>query len=183
MSGALVKWNGGQMVKPSPVGRCRAAREAALALLRPAPVLPARTNGNGSPAIMRAGDVVDVPHICSVREEPYVARYVIGADGRYRYAQTIKVTEALFLGLYAGNPHRAVVPCEATAEETCPWCGASGFGSIRCGVCHCEICYGRTAGLFFRCRPSCPGQGNMVWISEPHEGVKPSETRRRWGTR
>lgn len=183
MAGELVKWIGGQLVKPKSPGEKRRLIGDALALFRPAPVLPARTNGNGSTAIMRAGDVVDLPRICAVHDRPYAARYVIGADGRYRHAQTIKVTEALFLGQYAGNPHKAVVPCEATADETCPWCGASGFGSIRCGVCHCEICYGRTAGLFFRCRPSCPGQGNMVWISEPHEGVKPSETRRRWGTR
>lgn len=123
------------------------------------------------------GQVVDLPRICAVHDKLYAARYIRGADGRFRHAQSIKVTDALYLGQYADNPHRTLVPAGDLADETCPWCGASGFSSVRCGSCGKEICYGKTTGRFFRCRASCPGQGNMVSKDRGHEGVTPSSRR------
>lgn len=169
MSGALVKWRGGELVKaPSPIDENRRALNEALALLKPAP--PARTQA--------AGEIVDLPRLCGVHEgRAYAARYVRGSDGRFHHAQTIKVTEALFLGQYADSAQKAVVPGEDITDETCPWCGASGFGSIHCGTCGHEVCYGRTAGRFFRCRLSCGGKGNMTTDNRAHVGVAPHETR------
>ena len=126
----------------------------------------------------RGGEVVDVPRRCAVHDiRTYAARYILGNDGRFHYAQTIKVTESLYLGQYADNPERRLVPASDIAEETCPWCGASGFGAVRCGDCGLEICYGRTVGRFFRCRPSCGGQGTMVSEPRSSEGVAPCMSR------
>jgi len=126
----------------------------------------------------RGGEVVDLPRICAVHDRPYAARYVAGTDGRFRHAQTIGVTEALYLGQYADglNPTRFLNSGDL-GDETCPWCGASGFGSVRCGTCNREICFGKTVGRYFRCRDSCGGQGTMVSEFRAHEGVTPGSTR------
>ncbi|MGP0076174.1 MAG: hypothetical protein ACLPWF_29995 [Bryobacteraceae bacterium] len=125
----------------------------------------------------RGGEVVDVPRICALHNKPSAARYVAGSDGRFRYAQSIRVTESLYLGQYADNTNRQLVPASDIGDETCPWCGASGFGSVRCGTCGKEICYGKTTGRYFRCRDSCGGQGVMVSEDRRHEGVTPNSPR------
>lgn len=177
MSRELVKWLGGKLV-PSPIAENRRVLTEALTLVRPAPL--ARGNAAGLPAFASGepGQIVDVPRRCAVHEDRiYAARYVRGADGRFHHAQTIKVTEALFLAQYADTTRGAVVPGRDMADEICPWCGASGFGSVYCGICRFEICYGRTTGRYFRCRPSCPNKGNMTMDNRSHEGVTPKETR------
>ncbi len=170
MSRALVKWQGGKLAGPSPVGDSRDAMGEALALLGTV-LAPRRISSRAG----YDGEIADVPRICSVHKKPYAARYIRGSDGRFRHAQTIRVTEALYLGQYADNAHRAVVTGEDIADETCPWCGASGFGSVRCGECDTEVCYGRTTGRLFRC--CCGHQGSMVSSSRAHEGVSPRDTR------
>jgi hypothetical protein len=171
MSGEMVKWRGGLPV-PSPVDENRRAISEALALLKPS---PARSN---FAEVVHAAEVVDLPRVCAVHDRPYAARYVIGQEGRYRFAQTIRVTEALFALQYADSTLRAVLPCESLADETCPWCGASGFAAVLCGRCGAEVCYGKTTGRDFRCRASCGHKSTMS--SEPRtlRGVVPGLARR-----
>lgn len=189
MGTELTKWNGGKPVKASAaVENNRRVTETALALLRSA--VPERRRGEdedheigpygrshnvltASPAPASC-EVVDLPRVCAVHDMPYAARYVRSKHGSFRHAQTIKVTESLYLGQYADNRNTSVVPCEDLAEETCPWCGACGRGAVLCGVCRKEVCYGRTTGNFFRCRESCKGSGNMVPQARRNEGLVPS---------
>ena len=174
MSNELVKW------KPVSL----AGRKMDLALAKVEPRRIQTQQPEPAPAVARAeapvaGEPVDVPRWCSVHDgRVYMARYVRDDNGRFRYAQSIKATETLYLGQYAESLNGTLaVPGADLSEETCPWCGASGFGSIRCGKCGKESCYGRTTGRFFRCRKSCGGQGTMVPESRAHEGIQPSARR------
>jgi len=124
--------------------------------------------------LRRGGEIVDLPRICAVHDKPYAARYVSGADGRFHYAQTIKVTEALYLEQYADNRGQVwTLQDRELGEEFCPWCGGHGRGSVCCGTCGKEICYGKSVGRYFRCRDSCGGEGTMVPQGRTHTGVKP----------
>lgn len=122
----------------------------------------------------RGGEVVDLPRICALHDKPYAARYIAGDDGRFRYAQTIKVTDALYLEQYADRVGEVrLLQGSELAEEFCPWCGGHGRGSVCCGTCGKEICYGKSVGRYFRCRDSCGGQGTMVPQARMHAGVTP----------
>jgi hypothetical protein len=125
------------------------------------------------------GEVVDLPRICAVHDKPYAARYITGADGRFHYSQTIRVTEGLYLDQYADSETRLYNV--DTADECCPWCGGHGFGSVHCGTCDREICYGKTNGRYFRCRDSCGGQGTMNIHDRPQAGITPSSRRGSYG--
>lgn len=168
MSKALVKWRPREIDAGNKM-------DTALARLRRDGDVETRRSQSLSPApTPRGGEVVDLPRVCAVHDRPYAARYIAGTDGRFRYAQTIRVTEALYLGQYAdGINQTRLVNGGDLGDETCPWCGASGFGSVRCGTCGKEICYGKTTGRYFRCRDSCGGQGTMVSEFRTHEGVTP----------
>jgi len=173
MGKALVKWQPREIEAGNRM-------DTALAKLRQGGELETRRGQSAlSPAPSGAsGEVVDLPRVCAVHDKPYAARYVTGADGRFRYAQTIKVTEALYLEQYADSRNETrLVNSADLAEECCPWCGGHGFGSVRCGTCAREICYGKTTGRYFRCRDSCGGQGTMVTEFRTNEGVRPGSPR------
>jgi hypothetical protein len=133
--------------------------------------LPAVTTAKAEVISSGAGDVIDLPRICAVHDKPYAARYVRGNDGVFRHAQTIRVTETLG-EQYTGNG--IGLSSKYWQEESCPWCGAHGSGSIQCGRCRYEICHGKTQGKFFRCRNSCGSSGNIVSEDRTQEGFKPS---------
>jgi hypothetical protein len=119
------------------------------------------------------GDVVDLPRVCAVHDKPYDARYIMGADGRFRHAQTIQLTRALWRGQYEGNENRCVVDTADIDDESCAWCGAHGRGGVLCPSCNAEVCRGRMAEKYFRCRASCPGKGTAVRRSWTREGLRP----------
>jgi hypothetical protein len=175
MSRELVKWHGGKLV-PSPIAESRRAISEALALVKPSSAWSNRADV----CTCGVAEIVDLPRICAVHDKPFAARYVTGDDGRYRHAQTIRVTEALYLTQYADAAQRTLVPTEAIADETCPWCGASGFGAVLCRKCRAEVCYGKTAGRFFRCRDSCGHKGSMSSEDRTHKGIVPGIVRRGW---
>jgi hypothetical protein len=182
MAGALVKWADGKLVKPSSaLQRCREAREAALSMLeRPQEqTIRARlvAQSVAVPSRLYPGLLVDLPRICAVHGGPYAARYVFGNDGRFRLGSMIAVTEALYMRQYAGNQNAVTVPGADLEDETCPLCGASGFGSVLCKVCKSEVCYGRTSGRYFRCHLSCPGEGVMKPRPRFQQGVEPVDMR------
>ena len=132
-------------------------------------IMPAR------PVRVSIGEVIDLPRICAVHDRPYVARYIAGKDGRFHYAQTIRVTEALYQGQYAEGVHQTLTSGAVdSTDETCPWCGGHGFASILCKKCGEEICYGRTVGRYFRCRSSCGSEGKMIYENRAHGGITPS---------
>lgn len=117
-------------------------------------------------------EVVDLQRACAVHDKPYTSRYVRGRDGRYRYAQSIRVTESLYRAQYAES-ERLTVDGGFAGEETSPWCGASGYGAVRCTGCGTDVCYGKTVAGYFRCRRSCGHEGKLVSGSFKHLGMRP----------
>ena len=187
MAGELVKWMGGKLVKrssSSALQRCRASIEAAEAVLRPqeqTPAFRARPAAQSitTPARPYPGLPVDLPRKCAVHGKPYAARYVFGDDGRFSLGSMIDVTGALYMRQYAGNQNMVIVPDADLEDETCPLCGASGFGAVLCGACKAEVCYGRTAAGYFRCHPSCTGHGVIRPVARVARGVVPVDMRLR----
>ena len=177
MSKELVKHGGGQVSK--------ADYEKSVSIIRGAsrnggPVQPVMVPERSVLAASGPGQIVDLPRICAVHDKAYAARYVRQHDGRFRLGCMIGVTEALYLRQYAGNGNAASVPNDDIAEETCPMCGACGHGSVLCGGCKAEVCFGRTAGRYFRCRPSCRGEGVMQRDRRNGHGVMPVSLGGRW---
>jgi len=156
----LVKW------QPSEAGR---KIDAALARIRNGAaegrLIPSRREET-------APEVVDLQRVCAVHDKPYTARYVRGRDGRYRYAQSIRVTETLYRGQYAENEPLSVGN-GFLAEECCAWCGASGFAAVHCTGCEADVCYGKTVARYFRCRKSCGREGNLVAGNFRQVGFRP----------
>jgi hypothetical protein len=160
MPNELQKWTPME-VKLAELRRCRLAQRQG-ATQQPA------VSAEGKP-----GEVVDLLRICAVHDKPYMARYVRGAQGCFEYAQTIQVTELLYRGQYADRSNTASLGGSELAVEICAWCGASGRGSIRCGTCLAEICYGKVVRNYFLCRPSCDGKGEMKSTLRKHSGIRP----------
>jgi hypothetical protein len=116
--------------------------------------------------------VADLLRVCAVHDRPWAARYVVGAGGVFRYADSIAITETLFRRQYAGGK-RLVVPSSSIGEETCAWCGVSRLGAVYCPACKSFVCYGRTVVREFRCRPSCGNAGMLQPTDVTHEGIVP----------
>lgn len=168
MSKGVVKWRPGA---PAPGSKMDAAlAELQIRQVQPAPRWP----GTPPAPAPHAGEVRDAVRRCSIHNKLWGARYIAGADGRFYYSQSIKITEALYLEQYAdaGGDVRQL-DGDDLAEEFCPWCGGHGRGSVRCGRCGEEICYGKVVGRYFRCRTSCGGEGTMTPQARTHAGVTP----------
>ena len=136
------------------------------------PTYPTRTGPSDE-------SVIDLPRFCAVHDRPYMSRYVLENDGHHEYVGPIRVTQALYQRQYASSmddPHS--VDNEDIGEETCAWCGISGRGSVACGKCKREICYGKTTGDYFRCRKSCSAEGRLVPGARTNRGVVPRLTGR-----
>lgn len=120
-----------------------------------------------------ASDVIDLPRVCAVHVgKGFMSRYVRQANGRFAYAGGIKFTPSVQeqYRAYADNTMR--LPNHDLDDETCPWCGAEGFGSIWCGNCSREVCYGKTAKGIFVC--ACGARGNLVTDNRAFQGIRPS---------
>ncbi|MGA2902545.1 MAG: hypothetical protein ABSD98_01835 [Candidatus Korobacteraceae bacterium] len=115
---------------------------------------------------------VDLPRFCAVHGKPYGSRYVWMGD-RWRYARPIAVTEAMYQSQYAES-EKCEVPGDDIGEEKCGLCGATGYGSVLCGSCHREVCYGLTVWNVFRC--CCGHEGKMQSTARNHTGIVPRLT-------
>ena len=158
MSNSLEKWHASNDVRRI---------EKALAVARQRQVV---TPVQFSAAL--SGEIVDFPRICAVHDRPYVARYISDRAGCFRLSQTIRISKDLFESQYADGVLRAVQSLE-TSDESCPWCGGHGFGSVHCHACDKQVCYGRTVSRYFHCRPSCGGEGKIIREARRHSGVTP----------
>ena len=140
-------------------------RPAALAVRMPEPAAKA--------AIAKSRMLeADLPRICAVHDRGYISRYVSGGKDDFRYTQSFRFAEQL--GDQYETRNGVTVPSRQLAYETCPWCGALGLGSITCGTCSAEICYGRTtASHYFTCRDSCTGAGHTVATDRDMKGFRP----------
>jgi hypothetical protein len=131
---------------------------------------------NPAPVIARAnGEVIDLPRICAVHDRYYVARYIRDSKGQITFAQTIRMVESL-RDQYEGS--RNGIKTLSTGQlhdESCPWCGAHGYGAVKCGKCHAEVCFGRTDTKDnFRCTDRCGGGGKMVAEDRIQKGLAPA---------
>lgn len=160
---ALVKWRAS-----SPA---RKKMDDALATYKPRP-LEVKAPPQPAPIETTPLTVVDLPRICALHNRFYVARYIREGNGKWKHAQTIRVTEILYHLQYQGNGSGACVE-GSLSDETCPWCGASGFGAVLCSKCHSEICYGLTTLGYFRCRRGCPGKGWIKRLPRIERGAVP----------
>jgi hypothetical protein len=168
----LIRWSGkgnGGLVKASDA---RGVMAAALAKMRGGLALSGRT----LPQLVhspRGRQEIDLPRVCAVHDRFYVARYFRDPDGSIRFGQTFRVTELLG-DQYQSGSARMAIPGDACKDETCPWCGARGFGAVRCKRCSAEVCYGRTdAKQYFHCRTSCGSEGRMVQETREVKGIQP----------
>jgi hypothetical protein len=122
-----------------------------------------------------SGAIIDLPRICAVHDKPYTARYIADRKGKFHYGQSIRVDEKRICQQYEANLGNVLtLPAHDADYETCPWCGAYGFGSIRCDSCRTEVCYGRTHGNDFHCRPSCGSGGRLSSDNRSMRGLTPS---------
>jgi hypothetical protein len=124
------------------------------------------------------GEVIELLRVCAVHDRPYLARYIKGADGRFHYAQSVKLSHQSYRDQYEDNPDGVEVhTSQLTGYESCAWCRADGeqLGQkigVRCGGCGSVVCFGRTvsAGRYFYCRSSCGSEGQL-----PRQGISWSE--------
>jgi hypothetical protein len=124
-------------------------------------------------------DVIDVPRYCAAHGQPYIARYV-RVSGHFCYAQSIRYKASLEDQYTSTMTRAALLPSEAFGEETCPWCGATGFGAILCNGCNRFMCWGTTANRYFRCSSLCGRKGYLTDFDVPHlAGLSPGINRRR----
>jgi hypothetical protein len=127
------------------------------------------------------GEVVDLLRFCALHDRPYVARYIQGGEGSYRFSQAIQVTRRSHRDQYERNAQSLLVNSrDLTGDEVCAWCRARGeelgfSKSIWCGNCHCQICFGRTtADGYFHCRTSCGSEGQLGRPTDrPQQGFRP----------
>ena len=101
--------------------------------------LQVKTNSRLIPANNLPGEVIDLLRICAVHDKPYVARYILGADGVYRFSQTIQITKRSHRDQYEGNAQSHLVDSRNFAgDEACalvPCASRGGWwfevGSVR----------------------------------------------------
>jgi hypothetical protein len=126
-------------------------------------------------------DVVDLFRGCAVHDGRIsAARYIKGNDGKFRYAQSIRVTESLYRLQYEANQN-AVGSRDITDQiEECAWCGATGLGPgpIHCPRCEAAgrismVCWGKTVGMLFRCCRTCGMEGHLVHRRIDSKGLNP----------
>jgi hypothetical protein len=181
--GELIRYNGNTSTGLVKAGEARRVMDEALAKMRskdapPAPIiergtgptpLPMERNRKPSAQI----EEIDLPRVCAVHDRYYVARYLRDPKGNVSFGQTFRVTESLSDQYQAGMA-AATIPGRACREESCPWCGAHGFGAVKCENCGAEVCYGRTdAKRHFHCRPSCGCDGKLTTKRRELKGIHP----------
>jgi hypothetical protein len=136
------------------------------------------------------GEVIELLRVCAVHDRPYLARYIMGTDGCFHYAQSVKLSHQLYRDQCEDNPNSIEVnTSQLTGYESCAWCRADGeqLGQkigVRCGGCGRVVCFGRTvsAGRYFYCRSSCGSEGQLPrhGISWSEHGIRPEIRGQEW---
>lgn len=163
---------GGELVRKGssdhalvPVTAARKAMNDALVHLRGGATIELRPQETRIiPPSRTAGEIVDLPRVCAVHDRPYVARYIRNSGKKFELAQTFRIEEWQCDQYVAGKHEMRGVPASDCQEESCPWCGAHGFGAVHCEACDGQVCHGRTnrATRYFRCRDSCGSSGTLT---------------------
>jgi hypothetical protein len=119
--------------------------------------------------------VVAMPRVCAVTDQPYMSYYVLGSGGHYRYSRPGQLTKAIYRAAYSGAALKNYrMDREDIDEETCAWCGASGYGAVFCTQCSSFTCWGTVVdNRFWRCRRGCGSAGELVDDVVEHVGVIP----------
>jgi hypothetical protein len=129
------------------------------------------------PMVAAAGELIWLPRVCAVTGEGWIAPYIRDARGRFEPGVTFRMPEMLWRQ-YKANAAARVVDVGNCGNEECAWCAATyrGWaGPVTCSVCHAKLCLGRTtADGYFRCRPGCRGEGQLVPVQGEQIGFAPS---------
>ena len=162
----LVKWNG-QLASLRKLEKALARDEQRL----PAP-LPARTSALAPASTAKLPPRVDVVRICAQHEgNPWMAVYLLNAEGGYDYSSSVAVSNTLYRTQYAPGVSEGIVwDSRWIDEETCALCGVAGR-SVRCGRCRQLVCRGRSTGQYFRC--ACGSEGWIQTTTLEHLGMIP----------
>lgn len=179
--GAIEKWRGNNLPAQleNRIERWRQRREAEGLQTQGRPISPQRA----APAIAAAGtsEVIWLPRVCALTEEGWIASYIREAHAGFTLVETIRMTASLWRQ-YEGNAAARIVDVGDRSRETCPRCGATyrGWsGPVSCTRCRAKVCFGRTtADDYFRCRPSCGGEGKLKPTDAQEIGFSPSLPRR-----
>lgn len=180
--GAIEKWRGGNLPAEleTKIERWRQRRaEGALEVRRENP-MPYRKE---SPSIAPGapGEVIWLPRVCALHDEGWIASYIRGANGLFTPVETIRMTGSLWRQ-HQGSAATRIVDVGDRSQEECPWCGATyrGWaGPVSCSRCRAKVCLGRTtADDYFRCRPSCGGEGKLRPTEAQEIGFTPALFRR-----
>jgi hypothetical protein len=162
----LVKWN----------GHLASLRKLENALARDEPRLPApvpqRTSALAPASTSKLPPRVDLLRICAQHDgNPWMAVYLLNAEGGYDYSTSVAVSKTLYRTQYAPGVGEGIVwDGRWIDEECCALCGVAGL-PVHCGSCNRIVCHGRSAGQYFRC--ACGFEGWIRKKSFDHLGVVP----------
>lgn len=118
---------------------------------------------------------ISLPRVCAKSGLPYLAVYVRKRDGRVTFKQMVLPGTSSGSRYEAKSETLREIEGKYLSFETCPHCQAEGFGSVLCGGCKREVCYGRTdSNKFFRCTDSCKASGYLEPKSRLVNGIVPS---------
>jgi len=132
---------------------------------------------NTAPVILpKNGTPIDIPRQCAVHGRYYVARYIQDGPGSFQFGRTIRMEGQVPEQYEDASRGVREMPNQFLHEESCPWCGAGGFGAVLCGKCHKTICFGKTdANRYFRCTNACGEEGFLKEFDTLFQrGVHPS---------
>jgi hypothetical protein len=126
----------------------------------------------------RAPEIIDVQRVCAVHDQQYFASYVRGANGLLSFTKSFRIKAHGNGGGQTATKATRLDPSQFDPngpDEVCAWCatkarrisGRKRVSAVLCGSCDALVCLGRTEGVFFRCRDSCGGAGELSdrWVS------------------
>jgi hypothetical protein len=162
----LVKWNG-QLASLRKLEKALARDEQRL----PAPPA-ARISALAPASVAKLPPRVDLLRVCAQHGgNPWMAVYLLNAQGGYDYSTSVAVSKTLYRTQYAPGAGEGIVwDGRWIDEETCALCGVAGL-PVRCGGCARIVCRGRSSGQYFRC--ACGSEGWLQQNAIQHLGVIP----------
>lgn len=127
--------------------------------------------GSDAPSLTKGSlETIELPHICSMFNQPYIARYARHPGALYyEWVEAVRIET-----MEGGRGAAAALPVTFNADDfdsrkdRCPWCGAQDI--VVCDSCRQLVCEGKVKRTgrkrYFYCRDSCGAEG---WL-EPYHG-------------
>jgi hypothetical protein len=125
------------------------------------------------------GETYELPRVCAMFDKPYLARYTRGADGLFRFVETVKVESGTGAGKGSAAQKAVTLKFSEISKDSpssrCPWCGAKG-GVVICYACNAWVCRSKTTKRdgedYFRCRASCGNETTLDTTDAGFDGKR-----------